>query len=143
MSAIFDPIEIEWDGKPYRIEPQNILKAIARVEEHITLAQLVKQAESGSVSSSKLSMAFGTLIRFAGAKATDEEVFERVLGAGSLNADDMGKALGMMLSMMLPRSVKAMASSGNVQRRTTSDSSKKPTKRSSGKKRLALQSSGH
>ena len=148
MPAIFDPIELTWNGKTYRIESHNILKAIARVEEHFTLVQLIEQAKTNSVSTSKLAMAYGTVLRFAGAEVTDEEVFEGVLGVGTMKAEDMATHLTTLLSMLLPRSVKALAeaeaqSRGNVQgRMKTTATSKTRTKPSSGKEPSIHRSSG-
>jgi len=90
-----------WKGKNYVIPPSRVLRAIARVEDIVTMQQLTA---SPSIPFAKLSMAYTSLLRFAGASVEEEEVYEvlwdRTEGG---NASVM---VNTLLQMMLPKKVR-------------------------------------
>lgn len=101
--SLFEPIKLTWKGGNYEIPARNVLKAIAKVEEIITLQRL--NVEPQDVPIARLSMAYGVILRFAGAPAEDDEVYEAMVGGESRGgaAIEMVQAL---LLMMLPKRVR-------------------------------------
>lgn len=144
MSSIFDPIEMRWMGQEVTIPANRVLKAIASVEEILPLDQVVKMAQSGHVHIAKCSMAYGAVLRYAGLKVTDEEVYSRFVGVPA-DAPEMVRALQALLMMMLPRDLKggsADAPKGKAPRRRASASSKKAGKQRSAEGASQTASSG-
>lgn len=79
--SVFDPIELKWDGADYTIPPNRVLGAIARIEDILTLKEIHDGvANRGAISLSKVAMAYGSVIRYAGAKVSDDEVYEAMFG---------------------------------------------------------------
>jgi hypothetical protein len=81
MSA-FDDIKLGWRGETHVIPARMSLEAIARIEEIITLEELANAAARGAKPSLRLSRAFASVLRFAGAHVTDEEVYTDLFGSG-------------------------------------------------------------
>ena len=50
----FDKVELKWKGQSFVIEPRNVLQLIARVEEVITVDELVKYAARQTAPMAKL-----------------------------------------------------------------------------------------
>lgn len=129
----FDKIDLKWKGQTYAVEPHRVLRLIARVEEVVTVDELVKYANRGTAPMAKLSMAYGAALRYAGVKVTDEEIFESVFTGN--NSEAVGVAITGLLSLMIPKSARAQpAAEVNAvgkHRKGRVGSSKKPTKRSS------------
>ena len=84
------------------------MRVIAIVENHITLADLQRFAEENSVPLARVSMAYGAVLRFAGAKARDDEVY-----ASLFKSAEMGKrvarAISDLLLLMVPPEAAAAA----------------------------------
>lgn len=103
----FKPHELTWNGKTYTIEPTNILRAIACVEDVITVPQMgvmVQSANAGDssmVKASQIARAYAELLRFAGADVEDVDVY-----AGMFNktdaAGDPVEALANLLLICTP-----------------------------------------
>lgn len=129
----FDKVELKWKGQSYTIEPNRVLRLIARIEEVVTVDELVKYANRQTAPMAKLSMAYGAALRYAGVEATDEEVFESIF-TGARGAD-VTSAITGLLSLMIPKSAQTFSSEvnavGKPKRRAYAGSSKKPTKPSS------------
>jgi hypothetical protein len=100
--AVFEPIRLEWNGAEYRIPADNVLRGIAKVEEVITLPELVAYEMRGTVPLAKVAMAYGALLRLAGAQAKDEEVFASLFGNGLGQAHAMGTAAALLATMIPP-----------------------------------------
>lgn len=131
---MFVDVEFRWQGETYKIPANRIMRAIAIVEEVITLHELFTYAQKGSAPLAKLAMAFASVLRFAGAKCTDDEVYAAMFvqtDAGTA----MSAAIESLLLMMVPKDVdksKGEApASGNVPTPGNS-TSKKRIKPSSG-----------
>lgn len=76
--AIFEEVVLVWGDKEYRIPPTGpggVLQAIAAVEEVISMGELGQAAATRDYPIAKMSKAFGRLLRFAGAKVEDDEVY--------------------------------------------------------------------
>lgn len=101
----FDPIELEWRGRTYPIPPRKVLGAIARVEEHLTFAELLAFGGRNTVATARLALAYGALLRYAGADVSDEDVYEGMFAAqvsAAESADAIVTAVALLMSMMIP-----------------------------------------
>lgn len=104
---IFDDVTLEWDGVSYVIPSRRILGAIAVVEEVITLQELSERARKKKVPISLLSQAFGALLRYAGSKVTDDEVYQQMFSDEA--TEKVIVAVHALMMMMVPREVKEKA----------------------------------
>jgi len=125
--GIFEEVSLKWKGETYKIEPTKVMGAIAQVEEIITLKELGEYAQKGDAPMAKLAMAFAAVLRYAGAKVRDEEVY-----AGMFGGDGQQSAIGSiatLLQMMIPPSAFAKTE-GNAKAAPTGgkSSSKKRTR---------------
>lgn len=104
--AIFDDVELEWEGVKYTLKGDGqIMKAVAAVEDHLTLAELFQGQESGRVPLAKLSMAYAILLRHAGARQiSDAEVYAGMWANGA-DASAIQEAITSLLALMMPQSV--------------------------------------
>lgn len=98
--SIFKELILTWKGTDYTVQPDKLLKLIAQVEDIITLNELYNYSQKGAAPISKLSMAYGVMLRYAGAKVTDEEVYSSSLAGGGEAAVNATQAI---LLMMLPQ----------------------------------------
>jgi len=124
--AIFEEVSLTWEGKEYKIEPTKVMGAIAKIEEIITLKELLEYFQKGDAPMAKLSMSFATVLRYAGAKVTDEEVYSGMFQDGL--QDNIMNSIYNLLFMMIPPS--AINKPGKVQAVPTGgkNSSKKRTR---------------
>jgi hypothetical protein len=81
-----------------------VMRAIALIEEHITLQELLEYAQRGKAPLGRVSNAYAAVLRFAGCKVDDGDVY---LGMFS---DDAGRermlsSVNGLLMMMLPPEV--------------------------------------
>jgi hypothetical protein len=98
--SIFKKVELTWGGQEFEIPPEKVMGAIAVVEEIVTLQDLVGYAQKNSHPMSKMARAYGELLRYAGAKVTDEEVY-----LGMFPGNDKAsviESIGILLTMMIP-----------------------------------------
>lgn len=96
---MFKPVNITWAGKEYSIPPDRIMGAIASVEDIITLKELGEYMQKNDAPLGKLAMAFGTVLRYAGARVRDEEIYSAMFEDGSVS---IMNCLTILLTMMLP-----------------------------------------
>ena len=101
--AIFEPVTLKYKGQEYVIEANRVLKAIACVEEHITIGELSElQAKGNGIPLVKIACAFGAVLRFAGCKTSDEEAYEALFSDGEASAVN---SVTSLLVMCIPPSV--------------------------------------
>ncbi len=100
-TGIFQEITLVWAGREYRIPPDQVMPAIAIVEDHVLLGDVVQAARRGAVPLAKLSRAFGAVLRFAGARVSDDEVYAGMFKRGS-QRDAAEAAVNTLLTMMIP-----------------------------------------
>lgn len=97
---MFQPVELVFKDQTYTIPANKVLGAIASVESIITLGELQVFAARRAAPVAKMAMAFGALLRYAGAAVTDQDVAEHVFSGG-----DQGKvidAIANLLLLMIP-----------------------------------------
>jgi hypothetical protein len=121
---IFEPVTITWAGSDYKIESDKVMGAIATAEEVVTLSELAEMLQSGRLAFSKIATAFASVLRYAGARVTNEEVYAGMFGEDKSSAM---QSLSMLLGMMVPPTA---ISQGKPQAAPTGGKalSKKPTK---------------
>ena len=93
-------VTFNWKGTEYRVEAREVLPLIAKVEDVITLGELVDASNTGKIKTVQLARAFATALNFAGAKVTDEEVRLGMFTGDKLQA--IRSALMVLISMMVP-----------------------------------------
>src|SRR5690606_11438244 len=101
--AIFEDIELEWEGREYRIPSNKVMKTIAAIEDVITLDEVQRYAERGTAPLAKIACAYAVALRMAGARVSDDEVY-----AGMFKVKDQAvviTAITGLLSMMVPSDV--------------------------------------
>lgn len=134
--SIFDDIRLKWDGVEYVIPHNRVLRAIAAVEEVATFDEFNNFAKRKTAPLAKIAMAYGVLLRFAGANVSDDDVYHGMFLNGGAT---MAQTVSAVLAMMIPNErilLSGGKSEGNVQGEAASAtaSSKKRTRRLSGVK---------
>ena len=106
MARVFEDIKLTWRGVEYVIPSQHVMRAIARIEDHITLAELMQAMSEGRPKFSKISSAYASVLRFAGCQVADDEVYDGMLGNIEERSPEgipvVAQALNGLLSMMMP-----------------------------------------
>jgi hypothetical protein len=96
----FNDIELEWEGRKYTIRHDRVLKCLGQVEDIVTLAELQKFYQRETAPMAKIAMAYGAVLRYAGAKVSDEDV---ATGLTSENTEVILTAIMGLLTMMMPK----------------------------------------
>lgn len=100
MASIFEPVVLTWQGSDYEIAPDKIMGAIAKIEDTITLKELGEYAMKGDAPLAKLSMAYASVLRYAGCRVTDAEVYQAMFDSG--NSVSILGCINALLAMMIP-----------------------------------------
>lgn len=102
--SIFESFSFEWEGRKHVIPASSIMRAIAVVEQHVTLHEIVTMMnERKTVRMVQLSAAYAALLRFVGEDVTDEQVYAGFF-AGEAGADTMVAGLMGLQKLMVPPS---------------------------------------
>jgi hypothetical protein len=104
---MFEPITLSWGGKSYVIPANQVMKALAVIEDHCTMFELQKSFKSGGVPLAKISNAFAAVIRFAGGSVSAEDVYAGMFGGGP-DAQAAQQAITALLMMMVPPSTRTV-----------------------------------
>ena len=91
MSAVFREIQLGWCGKQYSITPT--MKLLNKIEQDISLSELAYRMSVGKVPMSQLAVVIGVMLRSAGAKATDEEVYQEMMTGDAEAVQGMAAAV--------------------------------------------------
>jgi hypothetical protein len=113
----FEDIRLGWDGKSYLIPARKVLGAVARVEEVVTLQELLQYAQRGTAPMGRIAKAFGLVLRYAGADVEDEAVYLGMFGDGAAAADggvqqQVLTAVTLLMQMMIPPEVRRKVEAG-------------------------------
>jgi hypothetical protein len=111
--GIFEDVTLTWKGQDYTIESTKVMGAIAKVEEVITLRELFNFYQKSDAPMVKLSMAFGSVLRYAGAKVKDEEVYAAMFNHEDQNS--VTNSINTLLAMMVPPASMVKETKGNEQ----------------------------
>lgn len=110
----FDDIRLNWQGTDYVIPANKVMGAIARIEDVITLTELIQMSRQGKVKFASIAAAYAGVLRYAGVQISDEQVYLGLFQDN--NAAVVNAALAGLLQMMLPpdASSKKDAPQGNA-----------------------------
>lgn len=102
--GVFNDVHLSWKGVKFVIPSDKVMGAISRIEEHITLKELLDMMSGGSPKIATLSRAYASVLRYAGCMVGDEDVY---LGMFSSAEKEQQislafSALNGLLSMMIP-----------------------------------------
>lgn len=95
--SIFEPVTLTWNDEEYTIEPNRVMGLIEVIEDIITLEEVVSKTGNKR---GKLSRAFASALRYAGAKVNDEDVFKTMFG--STAGSSISSAVTAILMLMIP-----------------------------------------
>lgn len=95
--SVFQPVTLKWSDKEYVVPANQVMGLIAQIEDAVTLPELLgkKGAPLGRVA-----MGYGAALRYAGARVTDEEVYQGMFGGDS--SATVQAAVTGLLTMMIP-----------------------------------------
>lgn len=102
--GIFEPIDLEWKGENVRIPADQVMRAIACIEDVLTIGEIYRMHETGKIALTKLAMAYGAVLRFGGLAVKDEEIYAGMFSEQS--AFKVMDALAIVLAMMIPADLK-------------------------------------
>lgn len=74
--SIFSDITLEWDGEEYTIPAARMMRLVQAVEDVVTLPEL--QDCIARMKAARIASAYAVMLRFAGVRVSDEEVYEKV-----------------------------------------------------------------
>jgi hypothetical protein len=136
--GVFSDFKMSWDGVDYSIPKDRILGAIEIVEDVVTISQIHSMlADPETIKFRKVARAFGELLRYAGAKITDEQVYEGLFSRDKEKTSSVMVSLFLLLKLMIPESAMQVPekseapASGNANRqarRAAASLSSKPSK---------------
>lgn len=114
MSSPFADFAVEWAGAPYTIPARKIMRAIAVVEDIVTLGELSTMVRDDRLKLSKVAAAYGALLRFAGASVDDEQVYAGLFSGGA-QTTAMASINGLLGLMIPPSALAEAEASGKVE----------------------------
>lgn len=85
LFVMFEPVDLEFEGRRYTVPAHSVWGLIAAVEQHCALSSLAIMAQSGNFRRTTIVSALHAALRYAGCDKTIEEVngkvgFESLLG---------------------------------------------------------------
>jgi hypothetical protein len=95
-------IEMEWKGRQYVVPENRAFELGEMVEDIITLAELPEFAARPKFR--KIARVYGAMLRFAGAKCTDEEVHSAIMAeikTGSERQELATRAITMLVDVLM------------------------------------------
>ena len=103
MAGVFEEVQLSWKGKDYAIAADNVLLAIQKLEDVLTLGELATSMSKGRLPLGKLSAAFGILLRHAGAEVSNEEVYSAMFADAGKHLQQQAFAAALTLhKLMVP-----------------------------------------
>jgi hypothetical protein len=127
----FEDIKISWADRDYIIKANRVMGAIARIEDIMTLNELQRFLARGAAPLGKVSMAYGTVLRYAGADVTDEQVYAGMFGAGDTSADSIIASVQALVAMMIPPPTQKIPGGGSIPRGNAVPAARASSKRHS------------
>lgn len=110
---MFEPIEVKWGERSYKLQPDGILRAIADVEDVLTIGELyVYQARRDTLPLAKLALAYATLLRHAGAQVTAEQVYAAMFSGDDLQSRAISAIQTLQMLMIPPSALRERAAPG-------------------------------
>lgn len=103
MAGVFEPVEFEWRGKKYALPADRILATVAKVEDVVTLTELLRFQSRSAVPLAKLARAFALVLTEAGAETTADEVYAGVFREAMQSQTRTAETVvAMLFALMCP-----------------------------------------
>lgn len=96
---MFEPVTLTWDGKDYEVAPDRVMKVIAAIEEHVTLAEL---ASPRTLRMTAVAAGYHAALRQAGVRNVATEDVYRALFRRRRGQVGIQEAVAGLLSIMVP-----------------------------------------
>ena len=96
---MFEPIEIGFKGESFTVPANQVFGLIATIENYITFGDL-QIALAGGGKNTALAQAYAAAVRYAGGKATHDEVYCMMFDKDS--PQNVKLVLSSIMSMMIP-----------------------------------------
>jgi hypothetical protein len=125
MADIFSEVKLQWGGADYIVPPNDVMRVIAIIENHISLGDLERWSRTNSVPLGRLSMAYGAVLRFAGARVSDPEIYASMFKSGEMG-ERIARAIGDLLLLMIPPDAAKEAAAGKPGAAVVAAPSSKP-----------------
>lgn len=127
MPGAFEDIHLGWGGVQYTIPSNRVMGAIARVEDVMTLSELYQHGQRETVPLGKIAMAYGALLRYAGAPVSDEDVYAGMFSQGADHLQEQVRsAIEHLCQIMLPPSARAEVPQENPPQQAAAEDSPNP-----------------
>lgn len=101
MAGVFQDVELEWSDRIYTIKSHRVMGAIYKIENIITLQEFQEYASRGAAPIAKLCGAYGAVLRYAGAKVDDDEIYDMAF-RGEDTQEAITAAILNLITLMLP-----------------------------------------
>jgi hypothetical protein len=99
-----DTITLTWNDRKFFIPRDKVMRARQVIENEYSLKELATHAQEGNPHLVRLSVAYGSLLRFAGAQVDDEDVYDGMFAEG-VNLGSV--AADTLLQILIPESMRA------------------------------------
>ncbi len=126
--ALFEPIVLTWAGREYEIPADQVMRAIAKVEDILSFVQIARAFQERDLPLVKISQAYAAALRHAGARVTDEEVYGALFVGDDLQSLAIKALQTLQLMMIPPAHLRKGAPEGKAVAGKTAQSSKKPSR---------------
>jgi len=97
-------LKLRWGDKWHVIPADRVVPAIALIERHMTVNEMLGFLARGGTPYFKIACCYAELLRFAGVQVTESEVAARMFGADSIQ-DDAKVLIHYLLERIIPKGV--------------------------------------
>jgi hypothetical protein len=105
--ATFDDLKLEWGGNTYVVPARQMLEAIARIEDVITLHELHTYLQTRNTAPiGRVARAYASVLRCAGAQVTDDEAYRYMFGNGTEALERTQNLVTLLQAILLPPEVR-------------------------------------
>lgn len=126
----FQDIKLSWGGKSLIIRSDQVMRAIAVIEEHVTINELSEFAKRKTAPMARISLAYAALIKFAGGECEAEDVYASMFSGDAKAAQAMDAVNGLLVLMLPPGNIAPEVEGQDPKKSlAAAASSKKRTKR--------------
>lgn len=77
MAAVFNDVDLTWEGKTYTVKPT--MQMLNKIEQRVSLAALVRGLSTDAPPLSHLAFVVGEFLRGAGARVDDDEIYREIV----------------------------------------------------------------
>ena len=102
MAAVFREVTLGWGGEEFSVTPTMAL--LNKIEQDISLSELAYRMSQGKVPMSQLAVVIGVMLRSAGAKVADDEVYQELM-TGDMDA--VQSMAGSVMEAVFPQPKKS------------------------------------